>query len=189
MAKGRVVTQGKIWANRTTREILWSIMKHKKVAVGLLRISGNRPTVEGDICIHNGVFVVGARLRSGNERGYPAIKAMLMQSEGTFQYLDMGEEDVPDIDQTMKLRLTQLINSLPNLPAKYEDLIGGNTLSKIRAIKIDEAAPTEEQLIDKDTFAQLAQWEQRSMKLRAAALWGAFAAISIVVALLYFFQH
>jgi len=188
MPKAKIVTQGKIWANRTTREVLYSILKYKKIEAGVLRITGTKPVVEGEICISNGIFIIGAKLKNSTDKGYAAIRPLLMQHEGTFQYLEMGDEDIAYLDQGLKLRLTQLINSLPALPNKYEDLIGASTLNKIRAIQIDEV-PNEEKLIDKDTFAQLASFEQRSMRLRAAALWGTFAVVSIVVVLLYFFQH
>jgi hypothetical protein len=186
-AKAKIVTQGKIWANRTTREVLYSILKHKKVAVGVLRITGTKPIVEGEICICNGIFVVGGQLKNGSAKGYGAIRPLLMQHEGAFQYFEM-DEDVPYLDQGLKLRLTQLINSLPNLPNKYDDLVGASTYNRIRAVDIDDV-PSEEKLIEKDTTAQLAAWEQRSLKLRAAALWGTFAVVSVVVCLLYFFQH
>src|SRR5438309_1002280 len=99
MPKVRLLTQGKIWANRTTREILWSVMKYKKVAVGVLHISGPNETIVGDICIHNGIFVVGGKLVNGKLDGYNAIRTLLMLKDGKFEYLDYSDVDVPEFNQ------------------------------------------------------------------------------------------
>lgn len=186
MPKVKLLTQGKIWASRTTREILWSVMKYKKVAVGVLHISGPNETVEGDICIHNGIFVVGGKLSKGRD-GYDAIKALLMLKEGKFEYLDYSDVDVPEFNQGLKIRLTQLINKLPTLPPTLEELMGANTLNRMRSFEAGQA-PSEEAMIDKETFAQLQSWETRTMRLRAAAFWGLFVVISGIAGLLYYFQ-
>lgn len=188
MPKAKIITQGKFWANRTTREVLYSILKHKKANVGVLRITGGKPVVEGELCISNGIFIIGGKLKNSNDKGYAAIRNLLMQQEGTFQYLEMGDEDVSYLDQNLKLRLTQVINSLPDLPNRYEDLIGASTLSRIRAIDIGEAA-SEEKLIDQETMDQLTAHEQRTVKIRAAALWGTFVVVSVVVYFIWFFPH
>jgi hypothetical protein len=186
MAKAKLVTQGKISASRTPREMLYSILKLKKVAIGLLRMTTG--SVEGEILICNATFVVGARLKNSNQIGYKAIRKLLMIKEGKFEYLDMGDAQLADVDQGLKVRLTQLINKLPELPSNYDELAGANTLNKIRAVEAGEI-PTEEKLIDKDTFAQLAAWEESSMKLRGPAFWSTFAAVSVVVVFMYCFQR
>lgn len=188
MPKVRLLTQGKIWANRTTREILWSVMKYKKVAVGVLHVSGPGETLEGDICIHNGIFVVGGKLANGKSDGYNAIRTLLMLKDGKFEYLDYSDVDVPEFNQGLKIRLTQLINKLPTLPVTLEELMGANTLNRMRSFEAG-AAPSEEALIDKETFAQLQSWETRTMRLRAAAFWGLFVVISGIAGLMYYFQR
>lgn len=187
MPKVKLLTQGKIWANRTTREILWSVMKYKKVAVGVLHIVGPHDTIEGDICIHNGIFVVGGRLKNGKADGYGAIRTLLMLKDGKFEYLDYSEVDVPEFNQGLKIRLTQLINKLPALPVQLEELMGANTLNRMRSFDASEL-PNEEAMIDKDTFAQLQSWETRTMRLRAAAFWALFGIISGIAGLLYYFH-
>ncbi|MBS2002306.1 MAG: hypothetical protein U0103_03845 [Candidatus Obscuribacterales bacterium] len=187
MPKVRLLTQGKIWANRTTREILWSVMKYKKVAVGVLHVLGPHDTIEGEICILNGIFVVGGKLKNGKADGYAAIRTLLMLKDGKFEYLDYSEVDVPDLNQGLKIRLTQLINKLPDLPVSLEELMGANTLNRMRSFEAGQP-PSEEALIDKDTFAQLQNWEARTMRLRAAAFWALFVVISGIAGLLYYFH-
>lgn len=188
MPKVRLLTQGKIWANRTTREILWSVMKYKKVAVGVLHVIGPNENLEGDICIHNGIFVVGGKMTKGSRVGYDAIRTLLSLKDGKFEYLDYSDVDVPEFNQGLKIRLTQLINKLPTLPPTLEELMGANTLNRMRSFDAGEL-PGEEALIDKETFAQLQNWEARTMRLRAAAFWALFVVISGLAGLMYYFQR
>jgi hypothetical protein len=189
MPKIRLLTQGKIWANRTTREILWSVMKYKKVAVGVLHIVGPNENLVGDICIHNGIFAVGGKLKNGKMEGYDAIRTLLMLKDGKFEYLDYSDVDVPELNNNLKIRLTQLINKLPSLPPQLEELMGANTLNRMRSFQAGEAPTEAEAMIDKETFAQLQKWESKTMQLRAAAFWGLFLAISGIAALMYYFQR
>lgn len=184
MPKVRVLTHGKIWANRTTREILWAVMKYKKLAVGILHIES--ANVTGDILVHNGIFVVGGKLSDGKTTGYDAIRSLLMVKDGKFEYVDYSEVDCEEFDNGLKIRLTQLINKLPNLPPKLDELMGANTLNRMRSLESLDTPPSEEQMIDKETFAQLTKWESQSMRYRAAAFWGAFIAISGLAAFMYF---
>ncbi len=163
-------------------------MKFKKVAVGVLHIVGPNESLIGDICIHNGIFVVGGKMKNGKVSGYEAIRILLSLAEGTFQYLDYSEIDTPELNNGLKIRLTSLINMLPTLPIQLDELMGANTLNRMRSIDTSEIQ-TEEALIDKDTFNQLASWEARTMRLRAAAFWGTFLAVTGIACLMYFFQR
>ncbi len=163
-------------------------MKYKKIAVGVLHIVGPSESLVGDICIQNGIFVVGGKMKNGKSSGYEAIRTLLSLKDGTFQYLDYSDIDTPELNNGLKIRLTQLINKLPSLPVQLEELMGANTLNRMRSFDASEIA-TEEALIDKETFAQLTTWENRTMRLRAAAFWGTFLAISGIAFLMYYFQR
>ena len=223
MAKTRIVTQGKLSSRTTLREVLWTILKDDKSAVGILRIEAANKRLEGDVCIQNSIFVVGASTKVPKSSGYEALKMLLHVRDGSFQYLDYSNADIPisDLQQGLKIRRTQLINRLPNLPARLEEIMGANTLNKMRGYtpekeagarsqsgKIEKAEKEasarsqsgniekaekssrkkphrEEALIDKDTLDKLAQWERKSLHLRAAALWGLCIFVSAISFLMY----
>lgn len=184
MAKTRAVQSGKIWENRSTREVLWGLMKLQKISNGILKIQSPKTKVDGEIGVNRGIYLTGARTRIG-ETGYAAIKKLLSVQEGSFSFVDNGVEGLGDLDQNLKVRITQVINVWPNLPERLEDLTAKNTLSRIRAID-PEAQPTEEDMVDQDVAKQLREWEEKSMGSRAIVFWSLFAVISIAVAIWIF---
>lgn len=128
------------------------------------------------------------KLSKGRD-GYDAIRSLLNLKEGKFEYLDYSDVDVPEFNRGWR-RLTQLINKLPTLPQTLEELMGANTLNRMRAALEAGQAPSEEAMIDKETLLQLQSWETRTMRLRAAFFLGAvFVAISGIAGLLYYFQR
>lgn len=187
MTKMRTIQSGKIWESRRTREVLWSLMKLRNIHNGVLRISSPRTHLEGDIGISKGIYVTGAKLKSSQETGYGAVRKLLSVTDGTFTYLDNGENGLGELDQNLHLRVTQLINLLPNLPANHEELMGKNTLNRIRAVNLEQE-PAEEQAIDAVALQQLEEWEKKSMRWRAVTFWGLFAAVSVIAGLIYYVQ-
>ena len=187
----KIVQTGNIWSKQTTREILWLMMKLQKVHVGVLHIVSNDKTVDGYLSLINGMFVLGASTQSG-EKGYIALKILLKVSRGSFEYLDYSQSDLADLDQELQIRVTQLINLLPNLPEKADQLQGPNTLNRIRAMNIDELVEIKKVAtsnINSEVLQQIGSFEAKSMPWRAVALWGTFALISLVLAGAHFLGH
>lgn len=191
MKKGRVITSGKIWANRTCREVLYSILKIKTVNGGILRINDSANAIEGDVGILKGIYVVGG-LVQGGANGYLAVKSLLSTKEGTFQYIDVGEDVTPSCDQNLKVRITQIINMLPDLPEDVEELQAKSTLSRIRAMDASQLTdPAEIGVIDQTAATELANWEtswNQRTRVRAIALWTTFAVVACLAAVLYWAQ-
>lgn len=188
MAKPKQISTGKIWANRTAREVLWSVLKVKNVEFGVLRIVSQQKGLDGDIGVIRGIYLVGGAMRGQDTKGYDVIKLLLSQKEGTFYHLDYGDQIPAELDQGFKVRITDVINVLPDIPARLEDIAGKNTLNRIRGFSPEETPPSEEAMIDQKALDQLQSWEKRSMRLRAAAFWATFVVVSSLAAVLYYFQ-
>ena len=191
MASAKVVQSGKIWSNRTSREVLWSIMKLQKVDTGVLRIVSNDKSVDGSIALANGMYILGGMTADG-ETGDPAVKQLLGLTEATFQYLDYSHIELGDLDQDLKIRVTQLINLLPNLPESMEQMQGTNTLNRIRAMDVEELAQIKkaaEAGVDQNVVQQIRQFEDKRMRFRGIAMWGTFVVVSLGVALMIFLHH
>ncbi len=187
----KVVQSGKIWSNRTSREVLWSIMKLQKVDVGVLHIVSNDKTIDGCIALANGMYILGGSTEEG-ATGYAAVKQLLKLTEATFQYIDYSNSDIGELDQDLKIRVTQIINMLPNLPENMEQMQGTNTLNRIRAMDVEELAQIKkaaEAGIDQNVVQQIRSFEDKSMRWRALALWGTFAVISLGVGCMIYFRH
>jgi hypothetical protein len=186
---GKVVEHGKIWADRTTRELLWLLMKRKKVQAGVLTIESNDGKIVGQIGLSKSIFVNGAQLSDQKLTGYPALRMLLTLTEGSFSYVDNGEALPPELEQDLKLRMTQLINLLPNLPTDIEPLTKGSTVNRMRALSADgQENIAEEAMIDKTTLEKLQEWEQRSMRWRALVFWGIFVVVSSATAAAIYFS-
>ena len=191
MAGHKVVQSGKIWANRTSREVLWSLMKLQKVDVGVLHIVSTNKQTDGSIALLNGMYVLGGKTADG-DMGYEAVKRLLRLPEATFQYLDYSHGDIGDLEQDLKIRVTQLINLLPNLPEQMEHMQGTNTINRIRAMDVDELVAIKkaaEAGVDQNVVQQIRDFENRSMRYRALAMWGTFVVISLAAAAMYFLRH
>ena len=176
-ATRKIVQSGKIWSNRTSREVLWSIMKLQKVDQGVLRIVSADKKVDGCVALANGMYILGANTEGG-ATGYEAVKQLLRLGEATFQYIDYTNSDLGVLDQDLKIRVTQLINMLPNLPENMGQMQGTNTLNRIRAMDVEELTAIKkaaEAGVDQNVLQQVRQFEDKSMRWRALALWGTFA--------------
>ncbi|MCC7530318.1 MAG: hypothetical protein IT342_17470 [Candidatus Melainabacteria bacterium] len=189
MAKARSVQSGKIWQNRRTREVLWTLLKLQKVENGVLVITGTKKKLEGEIGVFHGIFLTGATINGSNEKGYPAMKRLLEVEEGTFNYYDYGANSLGDLDQGLKLRITQIINLMPNLPVSIEAAMGKNTLNRIRAMDSGEVSSYEEIKVDQAVAEQLRALDEKTMNMRALIFWGIFLVVSSVAAVLFYVKH
>lgn len=189
MAKARSVQSGKIWQNRRTREVLWTLLKLQKVESGILVISGTKPNIEGEIGVFHGIFLTGAKINGSSEKGYAAIKKLLEVEEGNFNYYDYSEHGLADLDQSLKLRITQIINLMPNLPVSLEAAMGKNTLNRIRAMDANTAEKEEDYKVDQAVAEQLRAIDEKTMNLRALIFWGIFLIVSSGLAVLFYVKH
>jgi len=197
--RAKMVKQGRIWLNQTTREVLWQIMK-TKVEHGVLVITDDTKEIEGRIGIAGGTTVTGAYMKRSPELGWNALQILLRFEQGSFQYLDYGLNGLGDLDQGLKIRLTQIINVLPDLPMRIDQLAGPNTLNRIRAIdpaqlaemkKAEETKKKDEEVhgIDQNVMQQIREFENKTMRYRAAAMWGTFVAIALGAGAIVYFHH
>ena len=189
MAKARSVQSGKIWQNRRTREVLWTLLKLQKVENGVLVLSSPKSKIEGEIGVFHGIFLTGGKINGSNENGYPAVKRLLEIEEGTFNYYDYGTNGLADLDQGLKLRITQIINLMPNLPVNIEAAMGKNTLNRIRAMDPGQAGGEEEVKVNQAVAEQLRAIDEKTMNMRALIFWGIFLVVSSVAAILFYAKH
>jgi hypothetical protein len=204
--RAKIVKQGRIWANQATREVLWQIMK-TKVENGVLLITDDTKEIEGRIGISGSTTITGAHMKKSPELGWNALQILLRFQQGTFQYFDYGAHGLGDLDQGLKIRLTQIINVLPDLPMRIDQLAGPNTLNRIRAIdpaqlaemkkveetkkKVEESKRKDEEVhgIDQNVMQQIREFESKTMRYRAAAMWGTFVAIALGAGAIVYFHR
>jgi hypothetical protein len=185
----RTVCSGKIGGHTTGREILWSALKQRNVEFGVLRIHNKTTGTEGDIGIAKGIYIVGADLSSRKEKGWEAVRLLLSAQDGTFQYLDFGEQFPHYLDQSIKIRLTDIISAWPALPDRAEQIMSGrNSLNRIRNYEPQKQSGGETAILDRNVLSELQAWDARNLHLRAAAFWSTFAVLSCLAAVLAYFN-
>lgn len=140
---------GKIWENRTTKEILYGISKAKKSDYAVLRLASHDINIDGELLISKGSTVNGARLLldEGSMEGYPAMKALLKITDGTYSLLDYSatQANAMHLEQGLKVRINNLLTSLPDLPETLEELNEGAAVAKMRSFNPgDLETPPEE---------------------------------------------
>ncbi|MBC8000746.1 MAG: hypothetical protein IAF58_22550, partial [Leptolyngbya sp.] len=164
----------------------------QKVESGILYINSPQSKLEGEIGVFHGIFLTGAKIAGSGECGYPAIKRLLEIEEGTFTYIDVGSRGLGDLEENLKLRITQIINLMPNLPTNIDLAMGKNTLNRIRAMdtaSMTETTETAEQhKVDKQVAEQLRAIDEKTMNFRALIFWGVFLVVSCGVALAFYIK-
>ncbi len=154
------IESGKIWENRSTKEVLLAIFKSKKAEYAIARMASEDGVVDGEFLITKSTNVQGARLLNDEMIGYPALFAMLKIQHGSYSLLDCSNSpaDAAHLEEGLKIRVNQLVNALPDLPATMEELVsGGAGMTRMRSYEgsdlPSEADIAEEKLARKSAKA------------------------------------
>lgn len=156
------IESGKIWEGRGSKELVYGIMKNKKCDYAVLRIAGQDLSVEGEILIAKSSTVNGAALLEG-ESGYGALKILLEVAEGTYSILDYSkcQAEAAHLEQGLKVRLNQVVNSLPNLPATLDEF-NGVPVTKIRDLNPVELQQEENETTGKKKVQKIETAQEAS---------------------------
>ena len=76
-SRSKRIFSGKLGELKTMRMVLWSVLKEKQTAFGIVRVKCPARNIYGDIGVRYGVYVVGAAVKGRAERGYDAVKLLL----------------------------------------------------------------------------------------------------------------
>lgn len=175
----RCLFTGTLSASQTMQVVLWSILREKKVDIGVLVIRDGQNGVLGEIAVSWGLHVSGASMKDRPIHGYDALKVLLKANNCVYEYLDYGGNTPTRLDNGMKLRLTDLISTCPNLPESMPT--GKVSLNRMRAMTLNESGEySEDAIIDQSVLEKLRKFERSSMRMRVFAFWGAFLVFSSV---------
>jgi len=129
------IEAGRIWEQRSTKEILMGILKAKKAEYAVALLASTDGSVQGEMLIVKSVVIHGAKLVEPELSGYEALKAMLAIPHGTYTLLDVTDyvDQAQQLEQGLNVRITPLANALPYLPETVDELMGGSNISRIRS--------------------------------------------------------
>ena len=179
----RCLFTGTLSSSQTMQVVLWSILREKKVDSGVLLIRDGNNGVLGEIAVSWGLHVTGAIITNQPLVGYDALKILLKATNCVYEYLDYGSNTPERLENGMKLRLTDLISTCPNLPENMPT--GKISLNRMRAMTLNESGEySEDAIIDQSVLEKLRKFERSSMRLRVFAFWGAFVVFSSIAGLM-----
>ena len=141
------IESGKIWENRSTKEILLAIQKGKKAEYAIARMASEFGEIDGEFLIVKSTYVHGARMIEDKLTGYDALATLLTIDQGTYSLIDCSEfpQEASHLEEGLKIRLNLLINALPALPATAEELaLTGSAMTRMRSYEGNEVPSSEE---------------------------------------------
>jgi hypothetical protein len=125
----------RIWEQRTCKEVLHGIIKHKRSDYAVALFASTDGAVQGEMLVVKSVVIHGAKLVNPDVAGYEALKIMLTIPHGTYTLLDVTNyvESAQQLEQGLNVRITPLANALPDLPDTVDEIMGASQISRIRS--------------------------------------------------------
>lgn len=151
MAELPTIESGKIWENRSVKEVLYGIMKGRKAEYAVARICSEDGAVDGEFLINRSNTIQGARLLEPDIGGWEALKKLLSVQQGSYSLLDLTRcpEEASYLEEGLKIRINHLVNLLPELPDSPDEVNNSPSMARIRSY--DPSELTEEPEKDRKT--------------------------------------
>ncbi len=118
-----VIIEGKITRDEGVDEVLKTCAEIKSVKTPILRINDSASELQGQIAFSQGGYIIGAKINQTNEIGYPAVRKLLMISDGNYAILDPLRKHITDVNQSLWLKIDKIVPLLPNLPENPDGLL------------------------------------------------------------------
>lgn len=135
MSELPTIESGKIWENRSIKEVLFAIQKGRKAEYAVARICSDDGEIDGEFLINRSNTIQGARLLEPDIGGWEALKKLLTVEHGSYSLLDVSgcPEEASYLEEGLKVRINYLVNNLPNLPDNPEENNNNPSMARIRA--------------------------------------------------------
>lgn len=129
------IESGKIWENRSIKEVLYGIMKGRKAEYAVARICSEDGNIDGEFLINRSNTIQGARLLEPDVGGWEALRQLLSVQQGSYSLLDLSKcpEEASYLEEGLKVRINQLVNMLPNLPDDLGEVINSPSMTRMRS--------------------------------------------------------
>ncbi len=121
-----VIVEGKITKDEGVKEILMTVVDLKQVFNPVLRITSDDNSVEGRIGFCKGGFILGGE-SNNSDNGWKAIKSLLEIKEGNYAILEPKSDNVPEVNQSLWIKVERVLPMLSNLPDSPDVLLVTDT--------------------------------------------------------------
>lgn len=131
-------------------DALEAVARHKNIKHGVLRVTSN--SCSGLLGVFCGRFITGAMLSLTGEAGLPALRELLSAKDGSFALLDVSDEPITELNQSLGVDLAAVLASvdfsLDSIPVSEESLIGltstGEEVRLIDTSAVEDIVPPED---------------------------------------------
>ena len=154
----RGVRSGFIDEATSVADVLQFILSRCDDGFAILNIRSTDGAIDGDLAIYRGIYVIGGSLCNPALGGWPAVKRLLEVREGEFNYMQCENRLPAGHVQGIKLRLTDLVSALPELPERPQQLVASRkTLTRLRAFTAGDqvnadSEPARSEYVPKSVF-------------------------------------
>lgn len=152
-----VIIEGKITSEEGMDDVLRTCAEIKSVKTPILRINDNNSDLQGRIAFSQGGYIIGGKINPTGEVGYPAIRRLLMISDGNYAILDPLRKHITEVNQSLWIKVDKVVPLLPNLPEDPEGLVD----------KAPEVVPASLKSGQVDVLAKMAVPEERKTEQAA----------------------
>jgi hypothetical protein len=108
------------------QDALEAVARHKNIKHGIVQVTSN--TCSGLMGVFCGRYITGAVLTLSGETGLPALRDLLAAKDGSFAFLDVTDEPIADLNQSLGVDLQAMLSSvdfsLDSMPVSEESLVG-----------------------------------------------------------------
>jgi hypothetical protein len=126
-----IVIEGKITADEGMADIVQTVIDLKNLPNAILRLTSAGDEVQGRIAFAQGGYILGGRVNNTDETGYPAVRKLLAITAGNYAILDPGRTHVSDVNQTLWIKASRVLDYLPTLPPSPEIFLDGADVNAI----------------------------------------------------------
>jgi hypothetical protein len=126
-----IVIEGKITTDEGMADILQTVIDLKNLPNAILRLTSLGDEIQGRIAFAQGGYILGGRVNNTDETGYPAVRKLLSITEGNYAILDPGRTHVADVNQTLWIKASRVLDYLPTLPPSPEVFLDGADVNSI----------------------------------------------------------
>jgi hypothetical protein len=129
-----IVIEGIITPEEGMDEVIETVIHLKSVANALLRVSCKEEGIQGRVGFGSGGHVLGGYIEDSEETGYSAVKKLLTVRSGNYAILDMTNDHIPEVNQSLWIKGEKILELWPNLPDLPDSLFGAS-LSSVPALQ------------------------------------------------------
>ena len=124
-----IIFEGALSGTWGMKDVLQAVLDVPNVSDGVLRISCPAANIQGKIFIAEASHIVGASCTGcPPAEAYESLRTLLEINEGSFVFADVSSQIHAEIDHSLFISISRILETLPHLPQSASELFDERTL-------------------------------------------------------------